>query len=137
MTLRHSRPLIILALTTTIALLAVLPALASSSTLRASTIGVTVKKSNDFRFLLSKTVVAHGVVTFKFANQGSLSHNFKLCSSNKGGTLNACAGKGTPTISGGGRATLKLTLKKPGRYEYLCTVPGHAAAGMKGLITVK
>ena len=32
--------------------------------------------------------------------------------------------------------TLTVKLVKPGMYEYLCTVPGHAAAGMKGTIKV-
>jgi hypothetical protein len=31
---------------------------------------------------------------------------------------------------------LRVTFKAPGTYEYLCTVPGHAAAGSKGLLTV-
>ena len=29
-----------------------------------------------------------------------------------------------------------MTFTAPGTYEYLCTVPGHAAGGMKGLLTV-
>ena len=33
-------------------------------------------------------------------------------------------------------ATLSYTFKTKGAYEYLCTVPGHAAAGMKGKIGV-
>ena len=30
-------------------------------------------------------------------------------------------------------ATLTVTLKKGKKYPYMCTVPGHAAAGMKGV----
>jgi uncharacterized cupredoxin-like copper-binding protein len=30
----------------------------------------------------------------------------------------------------------KVTLKA-GKYPFLCTVPGHAQAGMKGTLTVK
>jgi len=40
-------------------------------------------------------------------------------------------GKKTPLISPGKSATLSVTLKK-GSFKYTCTVPGHAAAGMKG-----
>ena len=133
MTLTQARWFLAASLAASLAVAVAAPAFART---RSTTVAVTVKKSNDFRFLLSRTVVPHGSVTFKFANQGSLSHNFKVCSSNKGGTLNSCAGKGTKTISGGSKATLKLTLK-PGRYEYLCTVPGHAASGMKGIMRVK
>ena len=32
----------------------------------------------------------------------------------------------------GKSATLVVTLKKGKKYTYICTVPGHAAAGMKG-----
>ena len=46
-------------------------------------------------------------------------------------------GKQTPLISPGKTAKLTVTFKKKGRYPYLCTVPGHAAAGMKGVFTVR
>jgi nitrite reductase (NO-forming) len=75
-------------------------------------------------------------VTFKVKNGGNLPHDFKICASNKGGTANTCKGTVTKMISPGQSATLKYTLKKAGKYEYLCTVPGHAAAGMKGVLKV-
>jgi len=36
----------------------------------------------------------------------------------------------------GASATITYTFKARGSFEYLCSVPGHAAAGMKGLIKV-
>ena len=30
----------------------------------------------------------------------------------------------------------EVTFTKPGMYPYLCTLPGHAAAGMKGVLKV-
>src|SRR5262245_323713 len=42
-------------------------------------------------------------------------------------------------LAGGGE-TVEVTFTapaKPGKYEYLCTFPGHFAAGMKGTLTVK
>ena len=37
----------------------------------------------------------------------------------------------------GANQTVKLTLTlKPGKYTFYCTVPGHAAAGMKGTLIV-
>jgi uncharacterized cupredoxin-like copper-binding protein len=137
MTFRYSRFLALAVAALTAALLAAVPALASAKKTVATTVNVTVNKSNDFKFVLSKKSVTHGALTFKFSNKGSLTHDFKLCSSNKGGTGNSCAGKLTPMVAPGKTATLKVTLKKPGKYEYLCTVPGHAAAGMKGILTVK
>jgi len=42
-------------------------------------------------------------------------------------------------VAGGGE-TVETTFTapaKPGKYDYLCTFPGHFAAGMKGTLTVK
>ena len=69
-------------------------------------------------------------------NVGALPHDFKVCSSNKGGSATSCAGKSTALLSPGQSATLVVTFKAPGSYEYLCAVPGHAAAGMKGDLKV-
>ena len=42
-------------------------------------------------------------------------------------------GNKTAVIEPERTATLVVTLKKPGRYPYKCTVPGHAQAGMRGV----
>ena len=44
------------------------------------------------------------------------------------------AGKKTKLLGHNQTATLTVTLKK-GKHPYKCTVPGHAAAGMKGIFT--
>jgi len=43
---------------------------------------------------------------------------------------------GGKVVSGGGVSEFSTEVK-PGKYEYLCTVPGHEAGGMKGTLTVK
>jgi uncharacterized cupredoxin-like copper-binding protein len=91
----------------------------------ATTDAVTAGKPQELRFTLAKKTVSKGAVTFKVTNKGTLSHDFKI------------AGKKTPLVAPGKSATLKITFKKAGKYPYLCTVPGHAAAGMKGTLTVK
>ena len=75
-------------------------------------------------------------MTFTITNNGNLPHDFKVCSSNKGGTANTCNGKGTKQISPKAKGKLVVTFLRSGKYEYLCTLPGHAAAGMKGILTV-
>jgi uncharacterized cupredoxin-like copper-binding protein len=80
--------------------------------------------ATEFHFKLSKTSVPQGSVTFTLVNKGKLSHDFKI------------GGKKTPLVNPGKSAKLTVTLKK-GKAAYLCTVPGHAAAGMKGTLTVK
>ena len=102
----------------------------------ATTVNVTAGKPSEFGFILSKKVLPHGTVTFRMKNGGSIPHDLKICASPKGGLANSCAGKGTKLISPGQSTTLTYTFKTKGTYEYLCTVPGHAAAGMKGDVRV-
>jgi len=102
-----------------------LPAVAQTSSVKATTVKVTAGKPSEFKFKLSTTSVKHGAVTFVVTNGGTLPHDFKI------------AGKKTPLLSPGKSAKLSVTFKKAGKYPYLCTVSGHAAAGMKGTLTVK
>lgn len=41
-----------------------------------------------------------------------------------------------PVVGTGGTSRLQADLK-PGKYEFVCTVPGHEEGGMKGTLTVK
>ncbi|HEX4518881.1 MAG TPA: plastocyanin/azurin family copper-binding protein [Gaiellaceae bacterium] len=123
------------------ALLAALPAFAGSSSSASpklvKTVTVSISSKKEFHFTLSSSKFARAVVTFKITNNGVLPHDLEVCNSNKGGTANSCAGKKTTLISGqGGTGRLVKTFVLKGKYEYLCTVPGHAAQGMKGIITV-
>lgn len=95
-----------------------------ASTARATSVNVTAGKPTEFHFTLSKKSVAKGSVTFKITNKGKLAHDFKI------------AGKKSPMVQPGKSTTLKVTLKS-GKLKYQCTVPGHAAAGMRGTLTVK
>ena len=120
-----------------VALVSVLPVPAKSGHASVQSVTVTVSKVKEFHFTLSKSALKRGIVAFKLVNGGNLPHDFKMCSSNKGSiTANSCTGRGTPVISPGTTNTLRVTFARAGTYEYLCTVPGHAAAGMKGLVKV-
>jgi uncharacterized cupredoxin-like copper-binding protein len=112
------------------------PAMAHPARAAGTTVKVTAGKPSEFHFTLSAMSVKHGAVTFTVTNKGALGHDFKICSSAKGGLHLSCAGSATPLIAPGKTATLKVTFKTAGTYEYLCVVPGHAAAGMKGDIKV-
>ncbi len=85
---------------------------------------VTAGKPSELRFTLSKKTVPAGAVTFTITNKGKSTHDFKI------------AGKKSAVLRPGKTAKLSVVLKK-GKAAYLCTLPGHAAAGMKGTITVK
>jgi uncharacterized cupredoxin-like copper-binding protein len=131
-----SRFVLLGALIACVAAVASFPLFAGAAT-KVSTVNVAIKQPNEFAFTLSKKVVPVGKVTFKVTNSGQLPHDFELCSSNNGGTKDVCVGKTSKMISPGQTATLTVTLTKAGTYEYLCTVSGHAAVGMKGDLKVK
>jgi uncharacterized cupredoxin-like copper-binding protein len=104
----------------------------------ARAVAVTAGKPSEFKFTLSARTVRIGVVTFTIRNRGTLAHDFKVCTApTKHARANACKGHGTRRISPGKSLKLSVRFRKKGSYEYLCTVPGHAAAGMKGLLAVR
>ena len=100
-------------------------------------VGVTAGAPLEFGFVFSKTVVSTGTVVFSIKNLGRLRHRFEICAAPGSVGPNSCAGKKTGWIAPGATAFLEVRFRKPGRYEYLCAVRGHAAAGMKGLLTVR
>lgn len=102
---------------------AVSPTPASGTPQRGAVTKVTVT-ATEFKFKLSRKTVPVGVVEFRVVNKGRIAHDFKI------------AGRKTPLIRPGKSATLRVVFKKKGRYAYLCTVRGHAAAGMKGVLAV-
>ena len=110
-----------------IATLALVP-LASAHTAgeaSATTTTIQVKGGEYFFKLSTKSIARPGKVTFVFKNAGHIAHDFKI---NR---------KITPMLQPGKTARLLVTFKKKGKYSYLCTVPGHASLGMKGVFTVR
>jgi uncharacterized cupredoxin-like copper-binding protein len=85
---------------------------------------VTAGKPAEFHFGLTKKTVPKGTVTFLVVNKGNVPHDFKI------------NGHKTKLLTPGQAQTLKVTFLKAGKYPFLCTVTGHAAAGMKGTFTV-
>jgi uncharacterized cupredoxin-like copper-binding protein len=119
-----------------VALVWALPALAHTTTVKATVVTVTAGKPSEFKFVVSPKTVKHGAVTFKVTNKGAVPHDFKICAKAGATTALTCTGKVTPQLAGGASATLSVTIAKAGTYEFLCSVPGHAAAGMKGVLKV-
>lgn len=113
---------------------------ASSSTKAAvTTITVSAGKPSELAFKLSKiSKIPAGTVVFKVTNAGKIAHDFVLCLVPTTSAPNACVGnsKKTAFLQPGKSAVVTVKLLKSGTYEYLCSFPGHASAGMKGLIGV-
>jgi uncharacterized cupredoxin-like copper-binding protein len=110
--------------TAAIAAVALAGAAQASTTHAAAT--TTQVKAGEFYFKLSaKSLAKPGKVTFIVKNAGHVSHDFRI------------DGKQTALLKPGSTAKLIVTFKKAGKYPYLCTVIGHAAAGMEGVFTVR
>jgi uncharacterized cupredoxin-like copper-binding protein len=109
------------------AALALVPLAAARTDRQTRAAATTIQVSGgEFFFKLStKSIAKPGTVTFVFKNVGHVLHDFHI------------SGKSTPMIQPGKTAKLIITFKKAGKFSYLCTVPGHAAAGMKGVFTVR
>jgi uncharacterized cupredoxin-like copper-binding protein len=119
----------LIGLTATVAATAAfLPAFAGAQTttpkVTTTKVTVTAGKPSEFGFVLSKKSVPKGTVVFTVKNAGNLPHDFKI------------NGKKTPDLNPGKSATITVKFTKAGSFAYLCTVPGHAAAGMKGTFKV-
>ncbi len=115
---------LLVALVAIVSLVTAVSAFARASATTA--VAVTAGKPGEFNFTVSKKVLKKGTTgVFKVVNRGGIKHDFKI------------AGKRTPQLATGKTATLSIFFKKAGKYPYLCTLPGHAAGGMKGVITVK
>lgn len=121
----RSRSLASLAAASAGLLAVALPAAADARPAASKTtvVKVTAGKPSEYRFTLSQTKVKAGKVEFKITNKGQLPHTFSI------------AGKTSKALTHGGSTTLTVKLKK-GSYMYKCTMPGHVAKGMKGMLKV-
>ena len=130
-----------------VALALALPTGAERAVAHATIVKVQIgTDAGEFTFKVTPSSVKVGTVIFKVSNHGGSDHDFKVCASNKGGHANSCLGTGTALIHPNQSATLKITFKKKGDYEYLCDIPyrgegngntlSQAARGLKGVLKV-
>jgi plastocyanin len=112
-----------------------------------SALSVTAQDTLKFEpATLSAKAGADTTVTFK--NAGAQQHNWVLTSTADADKVatEAAAKAGDATgisgvlasgklLAGGGNEEVKFTAPAAGSYTYICTVPGHYQAGMKGTLT--
>ena len=98
----------------------------------------------EFQFLPAVIRLPGGrPVTLRFVNKGQLAHQFEA------GYLRALAvtitddatrveapGLDFLRLQPGGTASLQFVPRRPGRYEFACTIEGPREAGMKGIILI-
>lgn len=73
--------------------------------------------------------VKPGRVAFRITNQGAIEHDFHLPDVEKHRAHEQ------HLVRPGQTRTLEYDLK-PGRYEVICTIPGHREAGMTAVVEV-
>ena len=76
-------------------------------------------------FTATTATAPPGKIEFVMDNPSPIDHNIALEGDGEG-----------DIVGNGGTSRFEANLK-PGKYVYLCTVPGHAEGGMKGDLTVK
>jgi len=82
----------------------------------------------DLAFDKTSLTSKPGKVTIDFDNPSALEHNVAIEQNGKEIAISETLAKGKTSVS----ADLA-----PGTYTFLCTVPGHAEAGMEGVLTVR
>jgi plastocyanin len=92
------------------------------------TLEIDASPTGDLKFIPIAAQAKPGKVVVKSVNKSSTGHNIAV----EGNGVSQAG----PVVSNGGVSQVTANLK-PGTYTFLCTVPGHAAAGMKGTLTVK
>jgi plastocyanin len=97
------------------------------ATVKAGKLTIPADPSGALAFQFGKATAKPGKVTVSMPNPSPIQHNIAITGPVKG--------QG-PVVGSGGDSSFSATLKA-GTYEFLCEVPGHAAAGMKGTLTVK
>jgi mono/diheme cytochrome c family protein len=85
--------------------------------------------SGALAFASTRAEAAPGMVEILSLNESPIQHNIAL--KEPGGKVVEGEVVGT-----GGTSSLQADLK-PGKYEFICTVPGHEEGGMKGELTVR
>jgi len=79
-------------------------------------------------FDTTKLSARTGKVTIDFTNPSALEHDVAIEQNGKQIAISETIAKGKTSVS----ADLQ-----PGTYTFLCTVPGHAEAGMEGTLTIE
>jgi mono/diheme cytochrome c family protein len=80
-------------------------------------------------FASTKAVASPGTIEILSMNESPIQHNIAL--EKPGGDVVE-----GPVVGTGGTSSIRADLE-PGKYEFICTVPGHEEGGMKGELTVR
>ena len=92
---------------------------------RNGVLNIDADPTGALAFTAGTAAAEAGKIQFVMKNPSPIDHNIAL----QGGPTG-------PVVGNGGTSQFSATLRA-GRYTYVCTVPGHAEGGMKGVLTAK
>lgn len=88
----------------------------------------------------SASIPADSEIELTFRNEGNLDHNLMIVASEIDpfdlNEADAMSGINTGVVPRREKTTLSFRSPPAGTYTFVCVVPGHAAAGMSGTLTV-
>lgn len=94
------------------------------------TLQIDANPTGALAFESTRAVAQPGTIEIVSMNESPIQHNIAL--RNPSGDL---AEEG-PVVGTGGTSRLQASVD-PGKYQFVCTVPGHEEGGMKGTLTVE
>jgi len=98
-------------------------------------LSIAASPSGQLAYVSNKASASAGSVVVEMPNASGVSHNIAIESGEHGATAGgAKLGASAFTTKTTASVTVKLA---PGKYTFFCEAPGHRAAGMYGVITVK
>jgi plastocyanin len=98
-------------------------------------LSIAASPSGQLAYVSSKASAKPGPVVIEMPNTSGVSHNIAIESGEHGATAGGTKlGASAFTTKTTASVTVKLT---PGTYTFFCEAPGHRAAGMYGVLTVK
>jgi plastocyanin len=102
---------------------------------KAGKLQIAASPSGQLAYVTSKANASAGAVTIEMPNMSGVNHNIAI-ESGSGGASATGAVVGASGFTTKGTASVHVTLKA-GTYTFFCQAPGHRAAGMYGILTVK
>ncbi len=99
----------------------------------ATTLKIQADKTNKLAFNTKALTAKAGKITIIMTNPSILPHNVAVRAGTSAKSKLIAKGK---VVGKGGTSRVTVTLKA-GKYRFVCTVPGHEAGGMWGILTVK
>lgn len=104
-------------------------------------VALSFEGNDSFQFTPASASVDSGSeVEVTLTNAGALEHSWALVADDADVATvtdaSAIGGATTGSVAGGGTGTVTFTAPDAGTYKFVCTIAGHAAAGMVGTLTV-